>query len=101
MTYFKHAIACFVLASCLASPVFAQGENRDATYGENVVTFTTPGGTVVRKTVPANVMADMMTKGPMPMTQGVMMMMHQGKMYMVNDHKMPDGKMMSDMVMGK
>ena len=42
-----------------------------------------------------------MTKGAMPMTAGTMMMMHDGKMYMMPDKMMPNGKMMSDMAMGK
>ena len=101
MTYLKHAIASLVLAGCLVSPAFAQGESPDATYGENVVTFTTPGGTVVRKTVSATVMANIMARNPTPLAQGVMLMMHQGKMYMLNDQKMADGKMMSDTVMSR
>ena len=101
MKFFKHAIASLVLMGSLVSPVFAQGETPDSTFGDNVMTFTTPTGKTVKKTMPPSVMADLVTKGAMPMTAGVMMMMHQGKMYMMNDQKMPDGKMMSDMAMGK
>jgi hypothetical protein len=44
---------------------------------------------------------EMMMKDAMPMTTGVMMMMHGGRMYTVTDKKMPNGKMLSDMVMSK
>lgn len=96
----RYSVASLLLMSSLAMPAFAQGETPDKPYGSGVMTFTTPTGTIVRRPVPPAVMAEM-TKGVMPMTAGVMMMMHDGKMYMVPDHKMADGKMMSDMAMGK
>ena len=101
MNFFKHVVASILIMGSIVSPAFAQGETPDSTFGENTMTFTTPGGTMMKRMVPANVMTNMMTKGPMPMTDGVMMMMHQGKMYMMHDQKMPDGKMMSDVAMGK
>jgi len=101
MTFRKRAIVSLVLMSSFASPVFAQGETPDTTFGDNTMTFTTSDGKMVKKAIPPKTMAELMTKGAMPMTAGVMMMMHQGKMYMMNDQKMPDGKMMSDMAMGK
>jgi len=97
---FKQAIAGLLLAGSIASPAFAQGETLDKAYGSGVMTFTTPDGSIVRKSVPAATMKEM-TEGAMPMTAGVMMMMHDGKMYMMADKKMPNGKMMSDMAMGK
>lgn len=96
----NHAIASLLLVGSLASPAFAQGETADKSYGAGVMTFTTPSGTISRKTVPPAMMAEM-TKGVMPMTAGTMMMMHEGKMYMMQDKMMPNGKMMSDMAMGK
>ncbi len=101
MNLFRHAVASILVIGSLVSPAFAQGETPDSTFGENTMTFTTPGGAMMKRMVPANVMNNMMTKGAMPMTDGVMMMMHQGKMYMMHDQKMPDGKMMSDVAMGK
>jgi len=96
----KFAIASLLMLGSLAAPAFAQGENPDKPYGSGVMTFTTPSGTIERRTVPPAVMAEM-TKGAMPMTAGTMMMMHEGKMYMMADKKMPNGKMMSDMAMGR
>jgi len=97
---FNFAIASLLMLGGLATPAFAQGETPDKPYGSGVMTFTTPEGAIMRKTVPPATMAEM-TKGAMPMTTGTMMMMHEGKMYMLPDRKMPDGKMMSDMAMGK
>ena len=96
----NHAIASLLVLGSLVSPAFAQGETPDKPYGAGVMTFTTPTGTITRRTVPPAMMAEM-TKGVMPMTAGTMMMMHEGKMYMMPDKMMPNGKMMSDMAMGK
>ena len=101
MNLIKHVVASILIMGSMMSPSFAQGETPDSTLGENTMTFTTPGGTMMKRVVPANVMTNLMTKGAMPMTDGIMMMMHQGKMYMMHDQKMPDGKMMSDVAMGK
>ena len=46
-------------------------------------------------------MMDMMVKEAAPMEAGTVMMMHNGKMYMMKDHKMPNGKMMSEILAGK
>jgi hypothetical protein len=54
---------------------------------------------MVRKALSKDIIAKIMNNGAMPMTGGVLFMMHGGKMYMVGDHKMPDGSMMSDLVM--
>ena len=70
----KYAVASVLLMSTLAVPAFAQGETADKAYGSGVMTFTTPSGTIVRKSVPPAMMAEM-TKGAMPMSAGVMMMM--------------------------
>ena len=96
----SYVIASFLMLGSIASPAFAQGETPDKPYGSGVMTFTTPSGTITRTTVPPAMMAEM-TRGAMPMTAGTMMMMHDGKMYMMADKMMPNGKMMSDMAMGK
>lgn len=96
----SYLVAGVLMMSSLAVPAFAQGENPDKPYGSGEMTFTTPSGTTTRRVVPPAVMSEM-TKGAMPMSSGIMMMMHEGKMYMMPDQKMPNGKMMSDMAMGR
>ena len=99
MKLLKNALAAAVLMASFAPLAHAQGERPDPTYGENVMTFTKPDGSVARKTIPDAEMAKMMTQGATPLTTGVVTMMHGGKMYSMPDHMMPNGKMMSDMAM--
>lgn len=99
MKILKNALAATVLIASFAPLAYAQGERPDPTYGENIMTFTKPDGSVTRKTITDAAMAKMMTEGATPMTAGHVMMMHGGKMYSMPDHMMPNGKMMSDMVM--
>ena len=96
----KYAIASLVILASLASPAFAQGENADKPYGSGTWTFITPSGEVMRRTLTPAMTAEL-TKDATPMTVGTMIMMHDGKMYIVLDKKMASGKMMSDMAMGK
>ncbi len=100
MQFFKQAIASLALMGALASPAFAEGQARSA-LTENTMLMTTPSGEVVQMNITDPAMKDLMMKDAMPMTDHVMMMMHGGKMYMVHDKKMPDGKMLSDMMMTK
>lgn len=101
MSFFKHAIAGLVVAGSLASSAFAQGEIPDQqTLGNNTMTFVTPSGSLTKKTLTSQQVTELMKNGAQPMTSGVITMMHNGKMYMMTDHKMPDGTMMSGAVMG-
>lgn len=96
----KYVIASLLILGSLASPAFAQGENADRPYGSGTWTFTTPSGEVTRRTLTPAMTAEL-TKDASPMTVGTMMVMHDGKMYIVLDKKMANGKMLSDMAMGK
>ena len=97
MKLLKSTIAAAVLTASFTSLAVAQGEKADPTFGENIMTFTKPDGTVARKTITDAEMAKMMTQGATPMSAGHVMMMHGGKMYSMPDHMMPNGKMMSEM----
>lgn len=99
MKSLRNAAAAAVLVTILAPSAFAQGERQDPTYGENTMTFTKPDGSVTRKTITDAEMANMMVQGATPMTGGIVTMMHGGKMYSMPDHRMPNGKMMSEMAM--
>jgi len=100
MKYITKVIASLALLGALAGPAFAAGEGGPGIYGENQVVVTLPSGNVQTKTADAAMM-DMMMKEAAPMASGIVMMMHGGKMYFMTDHKMPNGKMMSDIVAGK
>ena len=99
MNCFKHLVASVALMGALAGPACAQGESAGIT--NDTATFISPSGAVFNKKITDTAMQNRMMEHAMPMTAGVMMMMHGGKMYHVPDKKMPDGKMLSDMMMAK
>ncbi len=101
MNSFKRFIISLVLIGTVAGPAFAAGEGGASSLQNNTLLMTTPSGAIVQKMVMDQAMADMMVKDAMPMTAGVIHMMHGGKMYMVTDKKMPDGKMLSEFMMTK
>ena len=96
----RYALASLLVLGSLASSAFAQGESPDKPYGSGTWVFTTPSGQVMRRTLTPAMTAEL-TKDATPMTVGTMMVMHDGKMYIVLDKKMANGKMMSDMALGK
>lgn len=99
MKIFKSALASAALVASFAPLAHAQGERPDSTYGDNTMTFTKPDGSVIRKTITDDEMAKMMTQGATPMAAGHVIMMHGGKMYSMPDHRMANGKMMSEMLL--
>jgi hypothetical protein len=97
MGYFKHAIIGLALAGALAAPAFAAGEGGEGfRITEGTIVLTTPSGMVTQKKVTDAAMADTFMKEGTPLGAGVMIMMHGGKLYIMNDKKMPDGRMFSD-----
>jgi hypothetical protein len=42
----------------------------------------------------------LMKQSATPVPTGVLLLRHDGKLYMVPDHRMSDGRMVSEMVMG-
>lgn len=101
MKYLTHTMASLALLGALVGPAFGQGEGRADPFSDNQIVMTTTSGGVIRTKMTDAAMIDMMVKEATPMTSGVVMMMHGGKMYTMTDHKMPNGKMMSDIVAGK
>ncbi len=100
MSLLKHTIASLALMGAFAASAFAQSESPPL-YQDDTLTMTSTSGKVMAMKMTDKAMADMMMKDAMPMNQGVMMMMHGGKMYTVQDKKMPDGKMLSEHMMSK
>ena len=101
MNFLTSAIAGLAVIGALASPAFAQGEGGRALaeLPDSTFVLVTPGGKMMERKITDPAMAKMMMKDATPMTAGTMMMMHGGKMYMVPDQKMSDGRMLSEMMM--
>lgn len=98
----NQAVMSLACVGALVSPAFAQGDLGGLpSYTDDLVTMTSPTGTVIQKRMTDRAMMDMMVKEAAPMEAGTVMMMHNGKMYMMKDHKMPNGKMMSEILAGK
>ena len=85
---------CSVFASHGAA--FTQGESNFPPFPENGVVFITQNGTYTRKTL-SNV--TLMQQSATAVPTGVLLLRHDGKLYMVPDHRMNDGRMVSEMVM--
>jgi hypothetical protein len=99
MNYLKHTIASLALLGAFILPAQAAGGDGPQFMEGQMIMPSATGGVITKQLDKAT--QDMVMKDAMPMTPGVMMMMHGGKMYTVADKKMPDGKMMSEMMMGK
>lgn len=97
----KCLIAGLALVAVLATSAFAQegGGRPDIDFTPNTFRLVMPNGRVLEKRMTDQHMQEMVANGAMPMTAGTMMMMHDGKMYMVQDKRMPNGKMLSDYMM--
>jgi hypothetical protein len=96
MKFWITTIASLAVMATLASPAFAQGGAEGAMFSEGTVLMVTPSGQIMRRQVTDAAMVNMMTSDATPMTAGTMIMMHGGKMYVVHDKKMSDGKMISE-----
>jgi len=94
MANIKKIIATIALLGAFASPVFAESPQEI----EGKVTAYRTTGAVVQMTVKNKAMLDDMTKGLTPLADNAMVVMHNGKFYLVLDHKMPNGKMLSEML---
>lgn len=101
MKYLRRAILSAALVGVLASPAFAQGEPASShDLQQGTLSMTTPTGRVVTRQAD-QAMAEMLAKDAMPMSGGEIMMLHNGKMYHIPDRVMPNGKLLSDVIMGK
>ncbi len=81
------------LSGGLTAPAFAEGE------GFNTITIYTRTGAIIQKPVTDKAMLNDLLKDAM-VIEGGAVMMHEGKWYLIKDHKMPSGVMMLDFVAG-
>lgn len=92
-------LAAAALMTVVASPAFAM-ETMMMKKGETAMVM--PNGEMATMPMMDPKMAKMMMKGAKPMKHGMIMMMGEdGKMYMMEDMKMPDGMMASEAMMKK
>jgi hypothetical protein len=101
MKVWTKTIASLALIGTFALPAFAQGGAEGTMFTNDTVLMVTPSGQIMRRQMTDAAMSEMMIKEATPMTAGTMIMMHGGKMYMLPDKKMSDGKMISEKMMMK
>ena len=97
MAYMRSTILALAAACALATPALAQGEG--ATLRDGSVMVVMPNGRMMTRAVTDRAMLDAMVQKGKQLTAGQMLVMSGGKLYIVEDYKMPDGKMMSDILM--
>jgi hypothetical protein len=95
----KTVIAATLLTTLGGGAALAQGAPPGSPSWENTVLMVSPEGSVVQKRVTDRAMMDTMMRGATPMRPGTMVMVHNGKMYMISDRKMSNGRMLSEEIM--
>jgi hypothetical protein len=99
MRFWTTTIASLAIVGTLTSPAFAQGGAEGTTFADETVMMVRPSGQIVRRQVADAAMSEMMMKDARPMAVDTILMMHGGKMYVVTDKRMSDGKMISERIM--
>ena len=85
----KTAFAAMMLLAALAAPAFAEHGKE----GDVAVCSRADG--VKQMKIASAVMLDEITKGVVPLDDHAMVVMNHGKFYLVLDHKMANGEMVS------
>ena len=93
MNSLKPVMFAALAAIAFAAPALAQGEGRMAPQTGMIVD---PGGRMTNHTVTDKMIMDEVIKNGKVISGAHIYVNHEGKMYMVDDHKMADGKMMSE-----
>lgn len=93
--HLKYLVAAAALSGAFALPAFA-GENNG--FAEGAVNVYMKDGGYVQTMVRDAKMLDDLVKGGTEIAAGSMVVMHNGKTYLVRDAKMSDGMMMSEKV---
>lgn len=93
MNFVKSAAVGLALICVLAIPAIAQGV--PAALEDGSVLMVSPTGTMM-KMHPSQTVSDTLAKEGTPLPAGVMIHRRGGKLYVVQDKKMPNGKMLSE-----
>ncbi len=96
MTWKNMKTAAFALAAvaALSGPALAQGEAMS--LRENSVMIVMPDGRMAMRAVTNQAMLDEMVQKGRQLSAGQLVVMRGGKLYLVEDYKMPTGRMMSE-----
>lgn len=94
MTLIKSTMLALAAAFALSGPVLAQGEGMN--LRESQVMLVMPDGRVMMRTMKDRAAVEAMAKQGKQLAAGQMVVMSGGKLFIVEDAKMANGKMMSD-----
>jgi len=97
MTYLKSTILALAAACALSAPALAQGEG--IALRERQARMMMSDGRWYDRNVNDQALYDSMVLKGRPLTAGHVVVMSGGKHYLVDDYRMPDGKMMSEHLM--
>lgn len=97
MNLLKSSLLALAAACALTGPALAQGEGMS--LRDNQVLIVMMDGRAMTR-APANTAAlDAMVQRGKEVTAGQILVRRGGKLYLVEDYRMPDGKMASDFMM--
>ena len=99
MKIFKPAMFALLAAFAMAAPAHAQMENEK--LGNNTYFVVMPDGRTVKMEAKDKMTMDMMMKEGKPVAAGQIFFMSGGKLYMMEDKKMSDGKMLFEHIGGR
>ncbi len=92
MTRRTNIFAAMALLFAFTAPAFAESERMT----EGTITVYMKSGATAVMHVADKAALDSITKGAMQLDDHAMVVMHDGKLFLVTDHKMENGKMVSE-----
>ena len=96
MTRRANIFAAMAVLFAVATPAFAAGER----MSEGAVFGFMKSGETVQTKITNKAMLDEITHGAIQLDDHAMVVMHDGKLFLVNDHMMSNGKLISDNLAG-
>jgi hypothetical protein len=93
--HLKSVVAAMALSVVFAVPAFAEGNG----FNDGFVTLFMKNGGFMQKALPDPKLLAELVKGGTEISPGSMVVMYNGKTYLVHDAKMASGTMMSEIVM--
>lgn len=97
MSLLKSTLLALATAAALTGPAMAQGEG--STLRDTQVLVVMTDGRMTTRTVADKAALDAMVQKGRQVGAGQILVMTGGKLYVVEDHRMPNGTMASDFMM--